>query len=105
MKKRSIDELAVVSKEILHMKFKDNDTLQECFEQFVNLMKEHNIMRHTKDEAGRVTCANPEWIIFQIAFYDKFKDFFTWKFLMIEPDETNTVEYKVIKSIETSLKK
>lgn len=58
-----------IAKEIIEIKFKQEDTIQDCMDNFYQIMHKYNIKEGTATENGR-TVANYDWTMCLQLFKD-----------------------------------
>jgi|WetSurMetagenome_2_1015567.scaffolds.fasta_scaffold400804_1 hypothetical protein len=64
-----------VAKEIIKIKFKKTDTLDQCLKYFYKIMRKYGIKYGVKNGAG-VMCANFEWTMCKTLFLQRIVDYF-----------------------------
>lgn len=62
--------MSKVSKDIIELKFDDDDTIKDCYEKFFKLMIKHNIKQGTETEHG-ILRDNYEWTACVLIFKDR----------------------------------
>jgi hypothetical protein len=70
-----------VAKEIIELKFKPDDTLQQCLNNFYKIMRKYGI-KHGKKENNGIRMTNFEWTMCQSLFYDRIHSFFIFNKLI-----------------------
>lgn len=85
--------MAMVSKDIINIKFKNSDTLKECYKKFCKVMHKHGIKQGTLQESGGVRRDNPEWVICRTLFLDRVRGHFEILFLSNELTPKNLRHY------------
>jgi len=73
--------IAEVSKDIIEMKFKDDDTLSDVHRRFYDIMRKHGIKYGAKSGNG-VIGANFEWTMCYTLFVDQICHHFEWENMM-----------------------
>jgi hypothetical protein len=74
-------KIVLAYKDILKLKFKKEQTLEDIMTLFYAIMKKHGIKQSTPhyDDEGKLisrTCATPEWVICKRALLEQVKGFF-----------------------------
>ena len=72
---KNIVDIKKVAKEIVTLKFKKSDTLNDCLNKFYAIMRKYNIKQGTKVGNGR-QCDNFEWTLCKQSFNETLKSFF-----------------------------
>lgn len=83
-----------ISKDLLTIKFNDNDTLEMCMNYFYDIMRKYDIKQGTPysiDGKVGVTCDNYEWTVCKYAFLQKLKHHLSIKMMFHEKYEDSFI--------------
>lgn len=90
--KKPNKELRAISKEIIHLKIDNADTMKSLSKKFYSIMKKHHICQGTKTKNG-VACDNPEWVMCHELFKSSIQSYINWKNLTSEDIPEGLVHY------------